>query len=204
MASSASSPDAVAAGIDGLIIVDLPPEEDDELCLPALARASISSAWPRRPPTPSRLPAVLANTSGFLYYVSITGITGTAAPDFGGSRRRWAASSATPTCPWRSASASRRRPGRGDRGGRRRGGGGLGAGRRAGRDTSIRAARRRPDNVAVVTGLVQNCRRRALGQKRRRRRAARRRGPVGSRAATSDGMPAEPDIKRLPADRGRC
>lgn len=75
--------DAVAAGIDGLIVVDLPPEEDDELCLPALAKglAFIRLATPTT--DERRLPAVLANTAGFVYYVSITGITGTATPDFG-------------------------------------------------------------------------------------------------------------------------
>ena len=70
-----------AAGVDGLIIVDVPPEADDELCLPAIARGLnfIRLATPTT--DAKRLPAVLANTSGFLYYVSITGITGTAAPD---------------------------------------------------------------------------------------------------------------------------
>jgi len=73
--------DAKAAGVDGLIIVDVPPEADDELCLPAVARGLnfIRLATPTT--DDARLPAVLANTSGFLYYVSITGITGTAAPD---------------------------------------------------------------------------------------------------------------------------
>lgn len=72
--------DAKAAGVDGLIIVDLPPEEDDELCLPALERglAFIRLATPTT--DDARLPAVLRHTSGFLYYVSITGITGAAAP----------------------------------------------------------------------------------------------------------------------------
>src|SRR4051794_15639669 len=75
--------DAKAAGIDGLIIVDLPPEEDDELCLPAL-KAGLNFIRLATPTTDDqRLPAVLANTSGFLYYVSITGITGAAAPDAG-------------------------------------------------------------------------------------------------------------------------
>ncbi len=75
--------DAVAAGVDGLIVVDLPPEEDSELCLPALERglAFIRLATPTT--DGKRLPAVLANTAGFVYYVSITGITGTATPDFG-------------------------------------------------------------------------------------------------------------------------
>jgi tryptophan synthase alpha chain len=72
--------DAKAAGVDGLIVVDLPPEEDEELCLPALAKglAFVRLATPTT--DDARLPAVLRNTSGFLYYVSITGITGAAAP----------------------------------------------------------------------------------------------------------------------------
>jgi tryptophan synthase alpha chain len=75
--------DAKSAGVDGLIIVDLPPEEDDELCLPAL-RAGLSFIRLATPTTDDkRLPVVLANTSGFVYYVSITGITGAAAPDAG-------------------------------------------------------------------------------------------------------------------------
>jgi tryptophan synthase alpha chain len=75
--------DAKAAGIDGLIVVDLPPEEDTELCLPAL-RAGLNFIRLATPTTDDkRLPAVLANTSGFVYYVSITGITGAAAPDAG-------------------------------------------------------------------------------------------------------------------------
>ena len=75
--------DAIAAGVDGLIVVDLPPEEDDELCRPAL-RAGINFVRLATPTTDDkRLPAVLANTSGFVYYVSITGITGSAVPDAG-------------------------------------------------------------------------------------------------------------------------
>jgi tryptophan synthase alpha chain len=72
--------DAVAAGVDGLIVVDVPPEADDELCVPALARGLnfIRLATPTT--DDKRLPAVLNNTSGFVYYVSITGITGAAAP----------------------------------------------------------------------------------------------------------------------------
>jgi tryptophan synthase alpha chain len=70
--------DAKAAGVDGLIIVDLPPEEDEELCLPAL-KAGLNFIRLATPTTDDkRLPAVLANTSGFVYYVSITGITGAA------------------------------------------------------------------------------------------------------------------------------
>ena len=73
--------DAKAAGVDGLIVVDLPPEEDDELCVPAL-NAGLNFVRLATPTTDDRrLPAVLANTSGFVYYVSITGITGAAAPD---------------------------------------------------------------------------------------------------------------------------
>jgi tryptophan synthase alpha chain len=73
--------DAKAAGADGLIVVDVPPEADEELCLPAIARGLnfIRLATPTTDDT--RLPAVLANTSGFLYYVSINGVTGTAEPD---------------------------------------------------------------------------------------------------------------------------
>ena len=72
--------DAKAAGVDGLIVVDVPPEADDELCLPAI-RHGLNFIRLATPTTDAaRLPAVLANTSGFLYYVSITGITGAAAP----------------------------------------------------------------------------------------------------------------------------
>src|SRR5690606_30722660 len=68
--------DARAAGVDGLIVVDLPPEEDEELCLPALA-AGLNFIRLATPTTDdARLPKVLTNTSGFLYYVSIAGITG--------------------------------------------------------------------------------------------------------------------------------
>jgi tryptophan synthase alpha chain len=75
--------DAKSAGVDGLIVVDLPPEEDEELCLPAL-KAGLNFVRLATPTTDDkRLPAVLNNTSGFVYYVSITGITGAAAPDTG-------------------------------------------------------------------------------------------------------------------------
>jgi tryptophan synthase alpha chain len=74
--------DALAAGVDGLIVVDLPPEEDEELCIPAL-RAGLNFIRLATPTTDEkRLPAVLANTSGFVYYVSVTGITGAAVPDY--------------------------------------------------------------------------------------------------------------------------
>jgi tryptophan synthase alpha chain len=73
--------DAKSAGIDGLIVVDLPPEEDEELCLPAL-KTGLNFIRLATPTTDDkRLPAVLANASGFVYYVSITGITGAATPD---------------------------------------------------------------------------------------------------------------------------
>jgi tryptophan synthase alpha chain len=73
--------DAKEAGVDGLIVVDLPPEEDVELCLPAL-KAGLNFIRLATPTTDDkRLPAVLNNTSGFVYYVSIAGITGSAAPD---------------------------------------------------------------------------------------------------------------------------
>jgi len=73
--------DALDAGVDGLIVVDLPPEEDSELCLPAL-KAGLNFIRLATPTTDDkRLPAVLANTSGFVYYVSITGITGSATPN---------------------------------------------------------------------------------------------------------------------------
>ena len=72
--------DAKAAGVDGLIVVDVPPEADDELCLPAI-RHGLNFIRLATPTTDAaRLPAVLANSSGFVYYVSITGITGSAAP----------------------------------------------------------------------------------------------------------------------------
>ncbi|KRB62986.1 tryptophan synthase subunit alpha [Rhizobium sp. Root708] len=73
--------DAIAAGIDGLIVVDLPPEMDDELCIPAL-RKGINFIRLATPTTDNkRLPTVLKNTSGFVYYVSMNGITGSALPD---------------------------------------------------------------------------------------------------------------------------
>jgi tryptophan synthase alpha chain len=75
--------DAKSAGVDGLIVVDLPPEEDEELCLPAL-KSGLNFIRLATPTTDDkRLPTVLNNTSGFVYYVSITGITGAAAPDAG-------------------------------------------------------------------------------------------------------------------------
>lgn len=73
--------DARTAGVDGLIVVDLPPEEDDELCLPA-KKAGLNFIRLATPTTDDkRLPKVLTNTSGFVYYVSITGITGAAAAE---------------------------------------------------------------------------------------------------------------------------
>ena len=73
--------DAKAGGVDGLIVVDLPPEEDDELCLPAM-KTDINFIRLATPTTDDkRAPAVFKNTSGFVYYVSVLGITGTKAPD---------------------------------------------------------------------------------------------------------------------------
>ena len=73
--------DAISSGIDGLIVVDLPPEMDEELCIPAL-KAGINFIRLSTPTTDEkRLPKVLQNTSGFVYYVSMTGITGSALPD---------------------------------------------------------------------------------------------------------------------------
>lgn len=93
--------DAREAGVDGLIVVDLPPEEDEELCLPAL-KAGLNFIRLATPTTDDkRLPAVLANTSGFVYYVSITGITGSAAPDTGkvtGAVARIKRHTALPVC----------------------------------------------------------------------------------------------------------
>jgi tryptophan synthase alpha chain len=73
--------DAKAAGVDGLIVVDLPPEADDELTVPALARGLNFIRLAAPTTDDKRLPRVLQNTSGFVYYVSITGITGAAAPE---------------------------------------------------------------------------------------------------------------------------
>jgi tryptophan synthase alpha chain len=74
--------DARNAGVDGLIVVDCPPEEDDELCIPA-QKGGLAFVRLATPTTDdNRLPAVLANTGGFLYYVSVTGVTGAAAPNF--------------------------------------------------------------------------------------------------------------------------
>lgn len=75
--------DCLDAGVDGLIVVDVPPEEDEEFCIPAV-KAGLNFIRLATPTTDAkRLPAVLSNTSGFVYYVSIAGITGTTAPDPG-------------------------------------------------------------------------------------------------------------------------
>ncbi|EYR78888.1 tryptophan synthase subunit alpha [Shinella sp. 838] len=93
--------EALEAGIDGLIVVDLPPEMDDELCLPALAKG-INFIRLATPTTDEkRLPAVLKNTSGFVYYVSMNGITGSALPDpslIGGAVGRIKAHTKLPVC----------------------------------------------------------------------------------------------------------
>jgi len=93
--------DALEAGIDGLIVVDLPPEMDDELCIPALAKG-INFIRLATPTTDEkRLPTVLKNTSGFVYYVSMNGITGSALPDpslIGGAVGRIKAHTRLPVC----------------------------------------------------------------------------------------------------------
>ena len=132
--------DAKAAGVDGLIVVDLPPEEDEELCLPAMA-AGLDFIRLATPTTDdARLPAVLANTSGFLYYVSIAGVTGTQAGLLPRSHSRGGA-------PRRPHDAARRGGLRHQNAGRRpreiaahrrRGGGRLGARRRARGQRSMR------------------------------------------------------------------
>jgi tryptophan synthase alpha chain len=79
--------DAKEAGVDGLIVVDLPPEEDDELCIPAL-KAGLNFIRLATPTTDDkRAPTVFRNTSGFVYYVSVLGITGTKAPDLASVKR---------------------------------------------------------------------------------------------------------------------
>lgn len=93
--------DVIVSGIDGLIVVDLPPEMDDELCIPALAKGVnfIRLATPTT--DDKRLPAVLKNTSGFVYYVSMNGITGSALPDpslIGGAVKRIKGHTALPVC----------------------------------------------------------------------------------------------------------
>ncbi|MGW9232196.1 tryptophan synthase subunit alpha [Pseudorhizobium sp. NPDC055634] len=93
--------DALDAGIDGLIVVDLPPEMDDELCIPAL-RKDINFIRLTTPTTDDkRLPKVLSNTSGFVYYVSMTGITGSALRDpsvIAGAVQRIKKSTDLPVC----------------------------------------------------------------------------------------------------------
>ena len=113
MASTPSSRDARDAGVDGLIVVDLPPEEDAELCLPARA-AGLNFIRLATPTTDDkRLPKVLENTSGFVYYVSLTGITGAALADYAGVVRGGCAHQAA------HGAADRRRIWRQERGERR-------------------------------------------------------------------------------------
>ena len=79
--------EAAGSGVDGLIVVDVPPEADDELCLPALEAGLNFIRLTAPTTTDKRLERVLTNTSGFVYYVSITGITGTRAPDLAAVER---------------------------------------------------------------------------------------------------------------------
>ena len=154
MASSAFLVDAKAAGVDGLIVVDLPPEEDEELCLPAL-KAGLNFIRLATPTTDdARLPAVLANTSGFVYYVSITGITGAAAPNADAVGAGGCADQAPypSACRGRLRRARRRQRCR-DRRARRWRGRRLGAGR--GRAQLARRGPRGPGTVEAVAKLVE-------------------------------------------------
>ena len=129
----------------GFIVVDLPPEEDDELCLPAL-KAGLNFIRLATPTTDDkRLPAVLNNTSGFVYYVSITGITGAAAPDAGKVATAVARIKRHTKLPGRGRlRRAHRRAGARHRRRRRRRGGRLGAGRRARGRPSTRTAKPAP------------------------------------------------------------
>ena len=135
--------DAKAAGVDGLIVVDLPPEEDDELCLPAL-QAGLNFIRLATPTTDeARLPAVLANTSGFVYYVSIAGVTGAAAPDadkVGAAVERIKRHTHLPVAVGFGIRDAARRGGHGGQGGRGRRG--VGFGRRRGPSAGRRGGRR--------------------------------------------------------------
>jgi len=122
--------DAKEAGVDGLIIVDLPPEEDAELCIPAM-EAGLNFIRLATPTTDEkRLPKVLANTSGFLYYVSVAGVTGTKEPDIAGVGEAIARIRASFR---RENARAGRRAGEGGRCGGRRLGADLRSGRHAGR-----------------------------------------------------------------------
>ena len=147
--------DAKAAGVDGLIVVDLPPEEDDELCLPAL-KAGLNFIRLATPTTDDkRLPAVLANTSGFVYYVSITGITGAAAPDTGKVAAAVARIKRHTELPVAVGfGVQDRRAGARHRRGRRRRRGRLGAGRCGEGQPRSQAARPTGRTVEAVTDLV--------------------------------------------------
>ena len=158
--------DAKAAGVDGLIIVDLPPEEDEELCLPAL-KAGLNFIRLATPTTDDRrLPAVLANTSGFVYYVSITGITGAAAPDpakvEGRGRAHQAPHQAAGFGRLRRAhrrARARDRRGRGRRGGRHRAGRGGAQSLDAQGKATARTVTAVTDLVAQLAAGVRSARR---------------------------------------------
>ena len=167
--------DAKAAGVDGLIVVDLPPEEDEELCLPAL-KAGVNFIRLATPTTDDkRLPTVLANTSGFVYYVSITGITGAATPDAsacGEAVARIKRHTKLPVAVGFGVKTAEQCPG--DRGRRRRRRGRLGAGRCAAGKPRCRTARRRPGPLRrcrLVRELAEGVRS-APGRRRNRHKAA--------------------------------
>ena len=153
--------DAKAAGVDGLIVVDLPPEEDEELCLPAL-KAGLNFIRLATPTTDDkRLPTVLTNTSGFVYYVSITGITGAAAPD----TSQGDGGSCTHQAPHKTSGRGRLRREDGRTGARHCGGcrwrgGRLGAGRRvAQKPRQERQSRRRNGKSGDRAGIRAGARR---------------------------------------------
>jgi tryptophan synthase alpha chain len=147
--------DAKAAGVDGLIVVDLPPEEDDELCLPAL-RAGLNFIRLAAPTTDDRrLPAVLANTSGFVYYVSIAGVTGASAPNpesVGAAVARIKGHSNLPVAVGfgvRDSASAARIAGHAD-------GVVVGSAIVGALEASLRNGRAGPGTVTAVTGLVEN------------------------------------------------
>ena len=161
--------DAKTAGVDGLILVDMPPEEDDELCIPAL-KAGLNFIRLATPTTDDkRLPAVLANTSGFVYYVSITGITGSCVGRFraslAGRQPHQAPHAASGVCRLRHPHAGSCADDRGA------------CGRRGGRHRAGRCDPRQPrcTKLRDAEDGRRGRRHRGLDRRRRARRAAGRR-----------------------------